>query len=472
MDSPSIRALLGQALPFAPTPSQERLLEALADFLAQPRPEQVFLLKGYAGTGKTSSLKALVSILPALGRRPVLLAPTGRAAKVLSDLSGQPASTVHRKIYRQETGAYGARFQLDRNLHKRALFIVDEASMVSNESNENAAFGSGRLLEDLLEFVQAGEDCQLMFIGDIAQLPPVGTRVSPALNKVALRRMGLEPLEVELTDVVRQAQDSGILHNATMLREALPAFKDEPKIPRFRWEGFDDVARVNGSELVELVNESFDQVGIDQTVLITRSNKRALLFNQGIRNAVLYRDDEISGGDQVMVVKNNYFWLRDNPKAPFIANGDTAEILHLGRHSERHGLNFRDATLRLKSLDLELDAKILLDALHSESPGLGEQQQRALYESVSQEYAHVGNARERQKLIREDPFFNALQLKFSYAITCHKAQGGQWRRVFIDQGYFVDDMLDLEYLRWLYTALTRATEKLYWVNFQPSFFED
>lgn len=452
------------------TPSQGVAANALADFFSSTLTHQCFLLKGYAGTGKTTLIASAVRVLLASRVKVVLLAPTGRAAKVLSAYSGYPAFTIHKWIYEQKSLADGgSQFGLSSNILRNALFIVDEASMLSNQGSSDSVFGSGRLLDDLIEYVYSGEGCSLMLVGDDAQLPPIGLDISPALEGNRLRGFGLNVLEVTLREVVRQAQGSGILHNATTLRSMLEEKRIE--IPSFALEGFPDIVRVSGAELLEAIETCYGKRGREETVILNYSNRRANRYNQGIRNQVLWHEEELSPGDLLMVVRNNYYWAKALEEIPFIANGDTLEVLRILRVAELYGFRFADVTVRfIDYQEQELEVKVLLDTLAVDGPSLPDNQYKTLYERVAEDYADVANRKTRSRRIRQDPYLNALQVKFAYAVTCHKAQGGQWKNVLIDQGYFTKEMMSREYLRWLYTAFTRATEKLYLINFSDDFF--
>lgn len=459
---------------FPPTAGQELLAGKLAEFVADNSVESVFLLKGYAGTGKTSMLNALVKTLSAFKFQTVLLAPTGRAAKVLSSYTGKNAYTIHKRIYRQQSSADGmGRFVLDKNLGKDCFFIVDEASMISNSSPEGSLFGSGRLLDDLYEYVYTGQNCRLILVGDTAQLPPVGMDISPALDPRELELYGLEVIDHELTDVVRQEQDSGILHNATNLREMITEDFLDPSYFPIETAGFADISRIGGADLIEQISNCYDRFGEQQTMVITRSNKRANKFNQGIRSTILYKDSEITVGDLLMVVKNNYFWLGEDEKVDFIANGDIVEIKAIRKYEELYGFRFANVSLKFIDYDdLEVDCKIILDTLNIESASMTQEDNKRLFQSVAEDYTDIRSKKKRWEKIRENPYFNALQVKFAYAVTCHKAQGGQWDAVFVDQGYLVEEMINKEYLRWLYTAFTRSVKELYLVNFNKEFFEE
>lgn len=450
---------------YKPTEEQENALNSFSNFLLSPSSEKIFVLRGYAGTGKTSLVSALVKTLGEVGRKCVLLAPTGRAAKVFSLYSHHPAYTIHRRIYRQRVFSGDMEnFTLNTNLHRQTLFIVDEASMIANEGLSGASFGTGRLLDDLIEYVYSVPGCSLMLVGDTAQLPPVGEEQSPALSVPVLQGYGLEVTECLLTQVVRQAADSGILYNATLLRHSI--MKDACfGLPSVKIGKFPDVKVIQGGDLIEAISDSYDKVGMDETIIICRSNKRANLYNRGIRNTILYREDELNAGDVLMVAKNNYFWGADCKELDFIANGDVAVVRRVRRVREMYGFRFADVVLRFPDYDdLELEVTLLLDTLHTDFPSLPREQGEKLFEAVFEDYAHLSSKRERIKKIKEDPYYNALQVKYAYAVTCHKAQGGQWQRVFLDQGYLTDEMVSPDYYRWLYTAFTRATETLYLVN--------
>lgn len=440
-------------------------MKSFADFLFLANEDEIFVLKGFAGTGKTTLVAALVKTLDELQRKVVLLGPTGRAAKVFSHFAAHTAFTIHKKIYRQRVFSNETdNFVIQPNHHRDTLFIVDEASMVANEGLSGPSFGTGRLLDDLVQYVYNGQGCRLMLIGDTAQLPPVGEEESPALSADVLSGYGLEVTECRLTEVVRQEQDSGILFNATALRRRMEQ-DDCFDWPKVRIAGFPDVKNVPGSELIEAINDCYDQAGMDETMIICRSNKRANLYNKGIRNTILYREEELSTGDVLMVAKNNYFWGADCKELDFIANGDTAVVRRVRRCQELYGFRFAEVILAFPDYgDLELEVKVLLDTLHSDAPSLTSEESNRLFNGVWEDYADIGSKRERMKKIKEDPFYNALQVKYAYAVTCHKAQGGQWLRVFVDQGYMTEEMLSPDYFRWLYTAFTRATETLYLVN--------
>ncbi len=450
-------------LPFEPTSQQAELLEKLGEFLMSDDPEKLFLLRGYAGTGKTSVVSALVRAMNGLKQKTMLLAPTGRAAKVISGYSGFPAFTIHKRIYRQK--AMGdSRFQLAENLFSHTLFIVDEASMISNVGGDTE-FGSGRLLDDLVEFVYSGDGCSLLLLGDTAQLPPVMQPHSPALEREKLASYGLKVHEFALTQVVRQALESGILHNATRLRELLLDEKTDT-FPQFETAQFADIRHLDGSELIDEIQRAYNGVGVEDTIVVTRSNKRANLYNNGIRNRVMMKEDELTNGDLLMVTKNNYFWNKPYKEIDFIANGDVLEVMRVRKHREMYGFRFVELSLRSLDYGWEIDARIWLDILQCESPAQANEMHQRLFQAVAEDYPEIRNRRELIKTIYGNEFFNALQVKFAYAVTCHKAQGGQWKKVFIDPGQVADERLNSDFYRWLYTALTRASETVYLVNFQ------
>ncbi|MBX7182021.1 MAG: AAA family ATPase [Bacteroidia bacterium] len=452
-----------------PTHGQLSFMKQLADFLLSGHDRELFILKGYAGTGKTSLVKSIIKTLPAIKMKSVLLAPTGRAAKVLGNYSGKKAQTIHSKIYKVSTNQFGGMFfALAANPHTDTLFIVDEASMIQGEDAEfgKSSSDSVDVLSNLLEYVFSGENCRLLFIGDVAQLPPVGLSVSPALNPDYLKASYyLNHIQVmELTEVARQSSDSMILADATKIRRQIT---EELPDNRLDLQMAADVMNLNGENFLEKLNESYARQGHDETVIITRSNKRANQYNQGIRARVLYRDDEIGGGDILMVVRNNYFWLPADSEAGFIANGDFVEVQKIRNFREMHGHRFATATLRLMDYPGHepVECTIMLDVLTLESPNLGWEASKKLYESVSLDYQEMEDRRKRAQAIRNDPYLNALQVKFGYAITCHKAQGGQWDHVYLDHGWIGEEYFSIEFYRWLYTGFTRAKRQLYLVNF-------
>ena len=462
--------------PFEPTGEQRAALRTFAAFLTDRDSHAAMILRGSAGTGKTVLASAIVRAMTLLKQKVVLLAPTGRAAKVFALNSGHEALTIHRKIYRERSfsGPSGA-FNLNDNLHADTLFIVDEASMVSNSGHESSAFGSGCLLDDLIRYVYQGRNCRLLMVGDRAQLPPVGETESPALSADVLGAYGLKVHECDLNEVVRQGSSSGILYNATNIRRLISGYDGSSLalsdaasslLEQIKVDvSFPDVAVVPGDELIEQLGSSYGTAGLDDTIVITRSNKRANIYNQGIRNTILDREEALSTGDILMVVRNKYLDPKLKAPVPFIANGDRGIVRRVSNYRDLYGFHFADISLEFPDYDnFELDTTVILDTLTSESPALTREQNEQLFNAVMEDYADVPLKSERMKHIREDSYYNALQVKFGYAVTCHKAQGGQWTDVYIDQGYMTDEMVTPDYLHWLYTAFTRATGHLYLVN--------
>lgn len=463
-----IRASILGLFGFAPTSDQERALDGILAMMADSGPRQTYVLKGYAGTGKTTLLAAIIRFLD-LQRYPcVLMAPTGRAAKVLSAYSGHPATTIHKRIYRQkEVNGQFDGFALNDNLYDRALFIVDEASMISNSQEDASVFGSGRLLDDLCRYVFKGRFCKLILIGDTAQLPPVGRSVSPALDFKVLESLDLNVRGHELRQVVRQAENSQLLSDATDLRLHI-ASGEVADLPQLSVNQT-DVIRLQGEDLIEAITASYQNVGMDECRVVCRSNRRAVLYNLAIRSRILYKEDELSTGDLLLVAKNNYFWSREYQEVPFIANGDLVEVRRVRKTYEMYGFRFADLEVRFPETDWEMEVRVILDSLTAEAPALDEASWQKLYTQVTEDYAHLTNKKELYEALRLDPWLNALQVKYGYAMTCHKSQGGQWKHIFLDQGWVTDEMMGVEYYRWLYTALTRATEKVYLVNFRDEF---
>ena len=454
-----------QVLGLSPTPEQAQALDVFTQFMTDRDDQVVMILRGSAGTGKTTLAGAIVKAMAALKQKLILLAPTGRAAKVFSLNAGHAAYTIHRRIYRQKSAGDLSAFNLNVNLNRDTLFIVDEASMIANLGIGETAFGSGCLLDDLMQFVYNGQNCRLLLIGDRAQLPPVGEEESPALSAHVLRGYGMRVYETDLNQVLRQSEDSGILWNATMIRNLWRGEAGMVRLPKICFHGFTDIQVVMGNELVDSLSSSYYHAGMDETIVITRSNKRANIYNQGIRNMVLDRDEELCRGDLLMIVKNNYFWTEGAKEIPFLANGDRAVVQRVRNVHELYGFRFAEVTMTLPDYDdYELTATVCLDTLTTEAPALTHEQQEQLFNAVMEDYADFTVKAERIKKLKSDRYYNALQIKFSYAVTCHKAQGGQWAHVYLDQGYMTDDMLTPDYIHWLYTAFTRATEKLYLVN--------
>lgn len=472
LTAPSFYKLLKDNFPHIPTPKQEVALQQLAHFVLSDKKEEVYLLKGFAGTGKTTIVGDIVSNLWKTTMKAVLLAPTGRAAKVMSNYSKSQAFTIHRKIYfpKKESGG-GIKFILAPNKHRDTIFIVDEASMIPDAPSDSRLFGNGSLLDDLLMYVYSGHNCKLILIGDTAQLPPVHLQISPALDSEKLSyNYNKEVITLELDEVVRQAENSGILLNATNLREQLQSgYLEEFK---FDVEPYKDIIRlVDGYEIQEAIDNSYRENGKEETVLIVRSNKRANLYNENIRNRILYLENELAPGDYMMVVKNNYFWLKPNSEAGFIANGDIIEILEIFSIKELYGFKF--AEVKVKMVDYPnqrpLETVLLLDTIRADTPSLSYEDGNRLYQEVQNDYAHEKSKYKRFLGVKNNKYFNALQVKFSYAITCHKSQGGQWDTVFVEQPYLPNG-IDRDYLRWLYTAVTRAKKKLYLIGFKSDFF--
>ena len=432
------------------------------------------ILRGSAGTGKTTLAGAIVRAMVALKQKLVLLAPTGRAAKVFSQNASHAAYTIHRRIYRQKSAGDLSAFSLNDNLNRDTLFIIDEASMIANQGYGDSAFGSGCLLDDLMQFVYQNSDsnCRMLLIGDKAQLPPVGEDESPALLADVLQGYGMHVYECDLNQVLRQGEESGVLWNATRIRQMI-THDEMTQLPKIRFAGFSDIQMVPGGELIDALSSSYYRVGVDQTIVVTRSNKRANIYNQGIRNMVLDREEELCGGDQLMIVKNNYFWTEGSKDIPFLANGDIAVVRRVRNVHELYGFRFAEVTMQFPDYDdYELTATVCLDTLTTEAPALTREQQEQLFNAVMEDYADIPTKPERIKKMKSDRYYNALQIKFAYAVTCHKAQGGQWAHVYLDQGYMTDDMLTPDYIHWLYTAFTRTTEKLFLVNWPPNQVDD
>ena len=463
---------LVQSFGFEPTEGQATVLYHIAAFLLSQKENPTYILRGYAGTGKTSLVKTLVRALPYIGMKYVLMAPTGRAAKVLSSYTGQNASTIHRRIYQARTFPDGSiRIARSENKFKDTLFIVDEASMIG----EQKEFGGSSLLDDLLAYVFSGENCRLLLIGDTAQLPPVGSNESPALDCEYLKsEFPITAATFELTEVKRQALESGILYNATDIRQLLGQNLYEYALPLFHLEGFNDIQKIEPEIFEELLHNAFANTSDNEAVIVCKSNKRANMFNQAIRGRILNIEGEIATGDKLMVVKNNYHWTEGNEAMSFIANGDMAEIRKIKHFEEMYGFRFADVELSFTDYPdaPNVEAKILLDTLNSNSASLTEEESKSLFTAIEEDYMDIPNRRDRYKEMKKNPWFNALQVKFAYALTCHKTQGGQWSSVFIDSSLNQKETLEVEDLRWLYTALTRAQERVYFVNFKEEFFEE
>jgi len=466
-----------QQFELQPTTEQKHVLTQFAHFMMDDDPHVVMIFCGSAGTGKTSLASAIARTMVKLEQKVMLLAPTGRAAKVFSVHSGQPAYTIHRQIYRQKSfDSDGGVFNLNFNRYTDTLFMVDESSMIANQGQMESSFGSGCLLDDLVQFVYSGRNCRMILMGDAAQLPPIGEEQSPALSSDFMEGYGLKVYECRLDNVLRQSEESGILYNATLIRTHI--MRDElTQLPQIHFDTFADIEVVPGNELIETLNSSYSEVGVDETMVITRSNKRAHIYNQGIRQTILGSEEELSTGDMLMIVRNNYHWVQpptnneeqDTTSMTFLANGDRAMVQRVRNIRELYGFRFADVWLQFPDYnDYELEATIILDSLHTEAPALSREQNERLFNEVLADYADIPRKQDRVKKLREDIFLNAVQVKYAYAITCHKAQGGQWAHVYVDQGYMTDEMLSPDYLHWLYTAFTRATEKLYLVNWSKS----
>ena len=470
MNSTKLIQLLNNKFPFEPTSQQTEVIKQLSEFVENSSSNSLFLLKGYAGTGKTTLVSSLINSLWSVGKKVVLLAPTGRAAKVLSVYSKKSAFTIHKKIYWMRTNSQGNTYvTLQENKHTNTIFVVDEASMIPDTSDKG--FGGRVLLDDLIEYVYSGVMCKLILIGDTAQLPPVHLDISPALDEnllgITYRK---DVYSAELTQVVRQKSTSMVLENATHLRDKISA--NDFDTPQVKCNS--EVVRLDvGMDIQEALEDAYSNSGVEGTVVICRSNKRANLYNQQIRARIRDLEDDISTGDFLMVVRNNYFWLPEGSKASFIANGDMVEVMRIYEINELYDCRFARISVRLVDYPDEenLECIVLLDTLTSESPAMTYEEYKKLYDEVAKDYADIPKRAQRNKEIKQNPYFNALQVKFAYAITCHKSQGGQWENVFVEQGYFTSDMLSKEYFRWLYTAITRTTKKLHLINFKKEFFQ-
>lgn len=474
MTSSEFYSLIKQQFPFQPTPKQNIVLHQLSEFIFSKEPNTLYLLKGYAGTGKTTIVGTIVTNLWKAKKSAVLMAPTGRAAKVISNYSGKEAFTIHKKIYFPKKEKNGSvKFVLQPNKHKNTIFIVDEASMIPDTPGESKFFENGSLLDDLMQYVYSGHQCKLLLIGDTAQLPPVKLDLSPALDQDKLSlNYNKEVTKMELDEVVRQELDSGILANATVLREALSNSSHD--YFKFDLSPFKDIVRlIDGQEVMDAVNDSYDTLGHEETAIIVRSNKRANLYNQQIRNRILFNEHELSAGDYVMVVKNNYFWVKPTSEAGFIANGDIIEVLEIYNLINLYGFRFAEVKVRMVDYPRmqSFETVLLLDTIESESPSLSYEEGNKLYQEVMKDYENETSNYKKFLKVKSNKYFNALQVKFSYAITCHKSQGGQWNTVFVEQPYLPNG-IDKDYLRWLYTAVTRAKEKLYLIGFKDDFFEE
>lgn len=473
MNESEFYSFLKSDFPHNTTSKQDIALQLLSKFVLSTNKDETFLLKGYAGTGKTTIVGALVKNLTKVKKRAVLLAPTGRAAKVISNYSNKQAFTIHKKIYFPKSEKGSVSFNLQTNKHRDTIFIVDEASMIPDINQESKIFNNGSLLDDLMQYVYSGNNCKLLLIGDSAQLPPVHLSISPALDaRVLENQYNREVIALELDEVVRQQKDSGILENATRIRERL----DDELYEAFKFSGdnFPDIIRpVDGQEIMDAINDNYSALGNEDTVIIVRSNKRANLYNQSIRERILFQESELSAGDYLMVVKNNYFWVDNTSEAGFIANGDIVEVLEIFAFKELYGFRFAEVKMRMVDYPnmIPIETVLLLDTLTSETPSLTYDESNKLYQEVMLDYANEKSKYKKFLAVKKNKYFNALQVKFSYAITCHKSQGGQWNTVFVEQPYLPNG-IDREYLRWLYTAITRAQEKLYLIGFKDEIFED
>ena len=473
MSNPSFHNILSEKFRFEPTASQVKGFEKIAHFLSDAPDDSLLLIKGYAGTGKTTLIGHLVQQLSRIRKKSVLMAPTGRAAKVLSAYAGKNALTIHKKIYfpKVDSGGGSVQFSLKENKHTHTIFIVDESSMIGDDRQQSKLFENGSLLHDLVHYVTNGEKCKLIFVGDTAQLPPVNLGLSPALDEQELAaQFNATVYSITLEDVVRQQAESGILFNATSIRELLVG--DQFEGFKFHLEGFNDVQRIiEGNEFLELLNNALDEDGIDQTVLIVRSNKRANLYNKSIRERILFLESDLAVGDQLMVVKNNYFWLGADSQPGFIANGDVIRINRINKYVDRYDMKFAEVSVQMVDYPDEpaFDTVLLLETLNSETANLGYEQSQLLYQKVSLDHANEKSKYKRFLKVKNDPYFNALQVKYSYAITCHKSQGGQWKNVFVEQPYLPEGS-NKDYFRWLYTALTRAKERLFLIGFGKEYF--
>ena len=467
-------SILSNNFPFSPTTKQDVFLQKIAVFITSTNNDAIFVLKGYAGTGKTTLIATIVNNLIEINKRYVLLAPTGRAAKVIANYSNKPAFTIHKKIYFPKKGKNGGvNFTMQQNKHKNTIFIVDEASMISDVNSESKLYENGSLLDDLISYIYSGENCKMILLGDTAQLPPVNLDISPALNTDTLELNYDKKVDwIELDEVMRQELDSGILYNATQLRELLKdSFVTEIK---FKLRGFKDIIRLtDGYDIQDAINSSYSNYSIEDTAFIVRSNKRANQYNEQIRSKILFKENELSTGDYLMVVKNNYFWLKDSDEAGFIANGDIIEVLEIFGIKELYGFNFAKVKIRMVDYpnQIPFETVLILDTLKSESPSLSYEQSNQLYEEVMKDYEHLSTKYAKFQKVKENEYFNGLQVKFSYAITCHKSQGGQWNTVFIEQPYLPNG-IDVDYIRWLYTAVTRAKDRLYLIGFKDESFEE
>jgi ATP-dependent exoDNAse (exonuclease V) alpha subunit len=474
MNSQTFYSILHRKFPFQPTVKQDIFFQKIAEFITNSQTDEIFVLKGYAGTGKTTVVSTIVNNLIEVNKKYVLLAPTGRAAKVIANYSNKPAFTIHKKIYfpKKNSGG-GVSFTLQPNKHKNTIFFIDESSMISDVNQESKLYENGSLLDDLISYVYSGENCKMILLGDTAQLPPVQLDISPALNTETLSmHYQKEVYSIEFDEVMRQEENSGILYNATELRELLKEFFFDSF--KFKLRGFKDIIRLtDGYDIQDAINQAYSNYSIEDTAFIVRSNKRANQYNQQIRSKILDKESELSTGDFLMVVKNNYFWLKDSDEAGFIANGDIVEVLDIRNIKELYGFKFANVKIRMVDYPNQkpFETVLLLDTTVSESPALTYEESNKLYEEVMKDYENESTKYKKFQKVKENEYFNALQVKFSYAITCHKSQGGQWNTVFIEQPYLPNG-IDKDYIRWLYTAMTRAKDKLYLIGFKDDSFEE
>ena len=475
MTKAQLTKLLIESFPYKPTEGQINLLEQTSEFLLDTEENNLLVINGYAGTGKTSIVKAITDVLNTFKHECLLLAPTGRSAKVLSSYTQKQAFTIHKKIYRIHLDNNGyTQCSLLPNIHKNTLFIVDEASLIADYSTQSeGGFSSGRsLLADLINFIYNGNNNRLIIIGDAAQLPPIGMNESPALNlKFLNASFGLNIRSCELTEVVRQEENSGILQNATLLRKAI--ISNNSLLFKFQLKGFNDIIKLDSCDLEDAINQAYSTYSPEETMIICRANKKTNLFNKQIRYGILGREEKINGGDYLMCVKNNYYWLDENTKPGFLANGDIMQVNRVKKTHQMYDFNFAEVSFTLCDYpdDVQIEAMIMLDTIDSENASLTYSTAQQFYEKVVQDYMDIPNKNERLKEVKKNPFLNAIQVKYAYAMTCHKSQGGQWKAVFVDQDFYNESMENVTYLRWLYTALTRASEKIYLVNFAERFFE-
>jgi ATP-dependent exoDNAse (exonuclease V) alpha subunit len=473
MNSQLFYSILQNKFPFEPTAMQTVFFQKIADFLTNTTTEEIFVLKGYAGTGKTTVVSTIVDNLMSINKKYVLLAPTGRAAKVIANYANKPAFTIHKKIYfPKKSTSGGVSFTLQPNKHKNTIFFIDEASMISDVNQESKLYETGSLLDDLISYVYSGENCKMILLGDTAQLPPVQLDISPALDTDTLSlHYQKEVFSIEFDQVMRQEENSGILYNATELRELLKEFFFDTF--KFKTKGFKDIIRLtDGFDVQDAINQSYSNYSIEDTAFIVRSNKRANQYNQQIRSKILDKESDLSTGDFLMVVKNNYFWLKETDQAGFIANGDIVEVLEIRNIKELYGFKFANVKIRMVDYPTQkpFDTVLLLDTIMSESASLTYEESNKLYEEVMKDYENETTKYKKFQKVKENEYFNALQVKFSYAITCHKSQGGQWNTVFVEQPYLPQG-IDKDYIRWLYTAMTRAKDKLYLIGFKDDYFE-